>query len=37
MPMQLRAESASEVNISKFTLHKHVRRNLHVQIPDSDI
>lgn len=35
--MQLCAESTSEVNISKFTLHKHVHRNLHVQIPDSDI
>ena len=35
--MQLPAEPISEVNISKFTLHEHVHRNLHVQIPNSDI
>lgn len=35
--MKLPAESTSEVNIAMFPLHKHVHRNLHVQISNSDI
>lgn len=35
--MNLPAESISEVNTAKFTLQEHVHRNLHVQIPSSDI